>query len=195
MSDKEILSKTGKERLQCELDKLMNDPDINNCFGVDYFDPDADNPDVFHWQITLIPPIGSNYEGGFFKIEAKFRESYPNTAPIMKFLTRIYHSNVCSETGHICVNSIKSNWSKKLTMEDVLNHIIVLLYKQEPGDAFNSTAASSYTQDKNKFLEEVKKQIKEYANINDFENLSKQNIKPIKDCNCYWCGKIFNSIN
>ena len=54
MSD--IKNKKGKERLQYELDKLMNDPDINNCFGVDYWDPDADNPDVFHWQITLIPP-------------------------------------------------------------------------------------------------------------------------------------------
>ena len=193
MSDKEILSKTGKERLQCELDKLMNDPDINNCFGVDYFDPDADNPDVFHWQITLIPPIGSNYEGGFFKIEAKFRESYPNTAPIMKFLTRIFHSNVNTD-GHICVNSIKSNWSKKLTMEDVLNHIIVLLYKQRPEDCFNRTAANLYTKDKNEFLEEVKKQIKEYANINDFENLSKQKIKLLENCKCYWCGLVFNSI-
>ena len=192
MSDKEILSKTGKERLQCELDKLMNDPDINNCFGVDYFDPDADNPDVFHWQITLIPPIGSNYEGGFFKIEAKFREDYPNTAPTMKFLTRIFHSNVNSN-GHICVNSIKSNWSKKLTMEDVLNHIIVLLYKQNPSNAINRDAASLYSKDKNKFLEEVKKQIKEYANINDYENLSKQNIRPIKDCNCIWCNSVYKS--
>ena len=59
------MRKTGKVRLQYELDKLMNDPDINNCFGVDYFEPDVDNPDVFHWQITLIPPVGSNYEGGF----------------------------------------------------------------------------------------------------------------------------------
>ena len=192
MSDKEILSKTGKERLQCELDKLMNDPDINNCFGVDYFDPDVENPDVFHWQITLIPPIGSNYEGGFFKIEAKFREDYPNTAPIMKFLTRIFHCNV-NRDGHICVNSIKSNWSKKLTMEDVLNHIIVLLYKQRPEDCFNRTAADLYTEDKNKFLEEVKKQIKEYANINDFENLLKQNIKVIKDCNCCWCNSVYKS--
>ena len=192
MSDKEILSKTGKERLQCELDKLMNDPDINNCFGVDYFDPDVDNPDVFHWQITLIPPIGSNYEGGFFKIEAKFREDYPNSAPIMKFLTRIFHSNVNTD-GHICVNSIKSNWSKKLTMEDVLNHIIVLLYKQRPEDCFNRTAANLYTKDKNEFQEEVKKQIKEYANINDFENLSKQDIKLIKDCNCIWCNSVYES--
>ena len=192
MSDNEILSKTGKERLQCELNKFINEPDIDECFGVDYFDPDVENPDVFHWKITLIPPKGSYYEDGLFKIEAKFREDYPNTAPIMKFLTRIFHCNV-NEDGHICVNSIKSNWSKNLTMEDVLNHIIVLLYKQNPSNAINRDAASLYSKDKNKFLEEVKKQIKEYANINDYENLSKQNIKLINDCNCYWCNKVYKS--
>ena len=145
------------------------------------------NPDVFHWQITLIPPVGSNYESGFFKIEALFRENYPNSPPIMKFLTRIYHYNICGKTGHICVNTIKKDLSKNFTMEDVLNHVIVLLYNQEPNDAFNGIAARKYLEDKNLFLEEVKSQIKEYANINDYENLTKQGISPIKNCNCRWC--------
>ena len=64
MSDPRNMS--GKERLLKEYDKLTNDPDINNCFGIDYWDPDAKEPDPFHWQITLIPPIGTDYEGGFF---------------------------------------------------------------------------------------------------------------------------------
>ena len=89
--------KKGRDRLVEELDKLMNDPDINNCFGVDYWDPDAPNPDVFHWQITLIPPKGTDYEGGFYKIEAKFTEDYPLVAPKMKFLTKIYHCNINSD--------------------------------------------------------------------------------------------------
>ena len=181
---KKLLSLKGRERLQYELDKLMNDPDINNCFGVDCFDPDVENPDVTHWQITLIPPIGSNYEGGFYKIEAKFSENYPDYAPRMKFLTKIYHCNVSSSTGHICLNSIKGNWNKKNSMEDVLNHIIVLLYKQNPDSPLNGTAASNYLNNKSKFHEEVKKQIKEYANINDYKNLAKQGITLIGDCKC-----------
>ena len=64
MTDTNIRNKKGRDRLHYELNKLMNDPDINNCFGVDYWDPD-NNPDVFHWQITLIPPQGTDYEGGF----------------------------------------------------------------------------------------------------------------------------------
>ena len=122
----------------------MNQQDINNCFEVDYFDPDVDNPDITHWQITLIPPEGTNYEGGLFKIEAKFREDYPETAPIMKFLTRIFHCNICYNTGHFCLNTLKSNWSKKLTMEDVLNHIIVILFKQNPESPLNNIASELY---------------------------------------------------
>ena len=194
MDEKKLLSKTGRDRLQYELDKLMNDPDINNCFGVDYFDPDVDDPDVTHWQITLIPPIGSNYEGGFYKIEVKFREDYPTFAPTMKFLTRIYHCNVSSSTGHICLNSIKKSWSRKNSMEDILNHIIVLLYKQNPSSPLNLGAANNYKSNKNKFQEIVKKQIKEYANINDYENLTKQGIKLIKDCNCGNCKAKYKSI-
>ena len=125
MDEKKLFSLKGRERLQYELDKLMNDSDINNCFGVDYFDPDVEYPDVTHWQITLIPPIGSNYEGGFYKIEAKFSENYPYSAPRIKFLN---HYNISSSTGHICLNTIKEKWSKKSSMEDVLNHIIALLY-------------------------------------------------------------------
>ena len=190
----EVKYKKGKERLQYELDKLMNDPDINNCFGVDYWDPDADYPDVFHWQITLIPPQGTDYEGGFFKIEAKFRENYPDTGPILRFVTKIFHVNVNSD-GHICLNSIKDNWRRSLSMEDVLNHIIILLYKQNPDSPFNWSAADLYVEkDKNsKFKDKVKEYIREYANINDYENLNKQNIRLIDNCNCNWCTKIFNS--
>ena len=183
----------ARKKLQSELDKLMNDPDINNCFGVDYWDPDADNPDVFHWQITLLPPKGTYYEGGFYKIEAKFRDNYPKTAPLLKFVTRIYHCNVEESSGHICLKSIKDGWKSSYNMEDILNQVIILLYKQNPGDAFNGSAAFIYEKDpeRKEFKEIVKKYIKEYANINDYENLDKQKIPIFEKCNCRWCKKVY----
>ena len=38
----------GKKRIQAEFDKLSNDENINNNFGVDFWDPNSDNPDVTH---------------------------------------------------------------------------------------------------------------------------------------------------
>ena len=182
--------KKGRDRLVGELDKLMNDPDINNCFGVDYWDPE--NPDVYHWQITLIPPKGTDYEGGFYKLEVQFSEDYPLVAPKMKFLTKIYHCNI-NHNGHICLNTIKHGWRKSFTMEDILNHIIILLYKQNPGDALDSSAGKLYNESKTKFLEKVKQYVKDYANINDYENLQKQEIPLLKDCKCCWCEDVYPS--
>ncbi len=109
----------GKKRIQAEFDKLSNDENINNNFGVDFWDPNSDNPDVTHWQITLIPPKGTGYEEGFYKIEAKFKDSYPDTPPKMKFLTKIYHCNISGKYGHICLNSLKNAWKPTMTMEDI----------------------------------------------------------------------------
>ncbi len=190
---KNVTIKKGRDRLVEELDKLMNDPDINNCFGVDYWNPDAPNPDVFHWQITLIPPQGTDYEGGFFKLEAKFSEEYPLYAPKMKFLTKIYHCNV-DDLGHICLNTIKEKWTKSFTMEDVLNHIIILLYKQNPESPLNDPAADLYKKSRSEFKEKVKQYIKDYANINDYENQEKQEIPLLEKCNCDWCEDDYPSI-
>ena len=189
MSD--IKKLKGKDRLLKEYDELTNDPDINNCFGIDYWDPDAPNPDIFHWQITLIPPIGTDYEGGFYKIECRFFKDYPQSAPQLKFVTRIFHCNVGESNGHICVNSIKDNWKPSLTMEDVFNHIMVLLYKQNPDSAMNTYAANLYKENKEEFLKIVKEYKTKYANINDFENLEKQGIKIFEKCNCSNCRDIY----
>ena len=191
MSD--IKTLTGKKRLLKEYDKLANDPDINNCFGIDYWDPDADEPDVFHWQITLIPPVGTDYEGAFYKIEARFFEDYPISAPQLKFITRIYHCNVGESNGHICVNSVKYDWKSSFTMEDILNHIMILLYKQNPSSPMNWGAAEMYEKDKNKFLEKVKEYKTKYANINDFENEQIQKIPTFEKCNCDNCKQIFRA--
>ena len=178
----------GIKRIQTELDNLMNDQNIDNCFGVDYWDPDSDSPDVKHWQITLIPPKGTDYEGGYFKIEVKFDETYPDKPPKMKFVTKIYHCNISEIDGHICLNSLKDSWKPTMTIEDILKHIVILLYKQNPEDPLNSDAAKVYLKSEKEFKEIVAKKTEEFANINDFENLKKQNIELIDNCDCLDCN-------
>ena len=109
----------------------------------------------------------------------------------MKFVTRIYHCNVGESRGHICINTIKDKWNPSLTMEDVFNHVMILLYKQNPNSPMNWGASNLYKTDKNKFLEKVKEYKTKYANIDDFENLDKQNIKIFEKCNCDDCEHIY----
>ena len=102
----------------------------------------------------------------------------------MKFLTKIYHCNISEYDGHICLNSLSNSWKPSMTMEDLLKHIIILLYKQNPDDPLNSNAAKVYLKSEKEFKEIVKKEIEEFANINDFENLNKQMIPTIENCEC-----------
>ena len=167
-------SKECKERVLKELDKIQNHPDINECFGVDFWDPDAKDPDPLHWQVTLVPPKGTLYEGGFYKLEVKFPPNYPNCPPRIKFLTKIYHCNIGLENGEICLSTLKEEkWKSTYNMIDVLNHITVLLYKQNAKDPMNWFMVDEYTNKRNEFEKKVKEYIDKYAKPQFYEDTSK----------------------
>ena len=48
-------------------------------------------------------PEGSPYEGGVFVVDIVIPQSYPFEPPKMKFETKIWHPNVSSQTGAICL--------------------------------------------------------------------------------------------
>ena len=59
-------------------------------------------------------------------------------------------------------------------MDDVLNHIIILLYKQNPDSPMNSEMEDLYKNHLSDFEKTAKEWVKLYANVNDFDNPSKQ---------------------
>ena len=164
---------SARDKVLKEINDLMQNPDINNCYGVDFWDEDSNDPDPFHWQVTLIPPEGTIYQGGYFKLEVKLPNDYPESKPKVKFLTKIYHCNVGKDTGNICLNTF-DNWKSTYTMDDVLNHIIILLYKQNPDSPMNEEMRNLYKNHLSDFEKNAKDWVKLYANVNDFDNPSKQ---------------------
>lgn len=65
---------------------LQNDPPdgINAC-------PNPDN--VFLWNAVIFGPENTIWDGGIFKLKMEFTEEYPNTAPKVMFITKIFHPN------------------------------------------------------------------------------------------------------
>jgi len=59
-------------------------------------------------------PAESPYEGGTFIVDFVFPADYPFKAPEIKFLTKIYHPNIKTDTGEICADIINSNWAPTL---------------------------------------------------------------------------------
>ena len=162
---------TAKDKVLKELVDLMSKDDKNNCYSVGYYDDDESDP--FHWQITLAAPKESIYDGGFFQLEAKIPDNYPISAPSVKFLTKIYHCNVGKNNGSICLSTF-DNWNSNFTMEDVLNHIMVLLYRQNPNSPMNGEMKDLYINHRSDFEKNAKEWVKLYANSEDYDDKSKQ---------------------
>ena len=86
-----------------------------------------------HWKALVNGPPDSVYEGGVFQIDIKIPEKYPYVPPKMQFDTKIWHPNMSSQTGAICLDILKDEWTPALSIRTALLSIQALLTAAEPG--------------------------------------------------------------
>ncbi len=115
------------QRIQKELEELTSCPPANCSAG-----PIGD--DIYHWQATIMGPVGSPYEGGVFYLRIDFPKDYPFKPPKMAFLTKIYHCNISGVSGGICLDILKDQWSPALTLSKVLLSICSMMDDPNPDD-------------------------------------------------------------
>merc|ERR1712187_609010 len=99
---------------------------------------------------------GSPYEGGVFEIDIVIPAQYPFEPPKMKFLTKIWHPNVSSQTGAICLDVLGKEWSPALTIRTALLSIQALLSAPEPSDPQDAEVAEMYKSNRELFLQTAK---------------------------------------
>merc|ERR1719223_2216368 len=75
----------------------------------------ADN--IFEWQIMIIGPQNTPYDGGFFKATLKFPPEYPQLPPKMVFTSEMWHPNVHSN-GEVCISILHAPGEDKYGYED-----------------------------------------------------------------------------
>ncbi|KAG0024658.1 hypothetical protein BGZ80_011326 [Entomortierella chlamydospora] len=100
-----------------------------------------------------ISPPGTPYEGGMFQVDIVLPDAYPFQPPNVKFDTKVYHPNVSSQTGVICLDILKQQWSPVLTISSTLLSVQSLLCTPEPNDPQDAQVASQYLNNHAAFLE------------------------------------------
>jgi len=119
-------------------------------------------------------PPDTPYELGTFLLEIHVPETYPFNPPKVKFLTKIWHPNISSVTGAICLDILKDNWAAAMTLRTVLLSLQALLASAEPDDPQDAVVASQYKENHEMFCRTAKHWTNAYANgphkFPDFDN-------------------------
>ncbi|KAJ1673996.1 ubiquitin-conjugating enzyme E2 S, partial [Spiromyces aspiralis] len=106
--------------------------------------------DITKIYAYLLGPPGTPYEGGVFKVKLSLPDDFPNSPPKGSgvaaevrhercLMTKIFHPNI-SESGEICVNTLKKDWNKSLGLEHVLVTVKCLMIYPNPESALNEEA-------------------------------------------------------
>ena len=83
--------------------------------------------DVMIWNITIDGPEGTPFIGGKFVVNLDFTDNYPFKPPKIKFVTKIYHPGVKTDTGEICTQAIEQQWVPTLNAKFVIEAILTVL--------------------------------------------------------------------
>ncbi|GBE85315.1 ubiquitin-conjugating enzyme/RWD-like protein [Sparassis latifolia] len=105
----------------------------------------------YHLIGSFDGPEGTPYEGGHFEVDIVIPDSYPFQPVKMKFITRVYHPNVSSASGAICLDILKDAWSPVLTLKSTLISLQSLLCSPEPRDPQDAEVAKHYMTSKSSF--------------------------------------------
>lgn len=108
-------------------------------------------------------PKDTAYEGGYFVVEITLDNQYPFVPPKMRFITKVWHPNVSSASGAICLDILKDQWSPALTLKTALLSLQALLSSPEPADPQDAVVAKQYMSKNREFQRQAKDWTQTYA--------------------------------
>ncbi|XP_065187540.1 ubiquitin-conjugating enzyme E2-22 kDa-like [Sycon ciliatum] len=94
----------------------------------------------------FLGPPDTPFAGGTFNLEIRIPDGYPFEPPKVRFTTRIWHPNISSATGAICLDILKDQWAAAMNLRVVLLSIQGLLASPEPDDPQDAVVAKQYKQ-------------------------------------------------
>ena len=124
-------------------------------------------------------PADTPYAGGKFVVDIQIKGVYPFEPPKMRFKSKIWHPNVSSQNGAICLDILKDQWSPALTIKTALLSLQALLCAPEPTDPQDAVVAKQYLNDFALFESTAKHWTETYAS--DPQVLKQRNVKTLME--------------
>ncbi|EGG23842.1 Putative Ligase [Cavenderia fasciculata] len=127
----------------------------------------VDESNIYEWQIVIVGPPDTLYEGGYFNAVLSFTPDYPNKPPKMKFITEMWHPNVY-KNGDVCISILhepgddvygyekaSERWLPVHTVESILVSVISMLSSPNDESPANIDAATEWRNQKDVFKKKV----------------------------------------
>jgi len=93
----------------------------------------------------------SPYDGGIYELEINIPQQYPHVPPLVRFVTKVWHPNISSVTGCICLDILSDKWTIQQNLLSVVIGIKSLLIQAEPDDPQDAQVAAQYRNNINLF--------------------------------------------
>lgn len=156
------MANIASQRIQRELGEISaKSSDANNVLKVETV-----NDSLVDLRGQISGPPDTPYEKGLFDLEIKIPETYPFNPPKVRFTTRIWHPNISSVTGAICLDILKDQWAAAMTIRTVLLSIQALLASPEPDDPQDAVVAKQYKDNPELFRKTAQHWTQVYASPN-----------------------------
>merc|ERR1719446_596230 len=110
---------------------------------------------IMRWEAVIFGPEDTPWEGGVFKLSMDFSEEYPNKAPTVKFVTKMFHPNIYID-GQICLDILQNQWSPIYNVAAILTSIQSLLSDPNPASPANSEASRIYQENRREYDKRVR---------------------------------------
>ncbi|KAH8923632.1 ubiquitin-conjugating enzyme [Atractiella rhizophila] len=137
----------------------------------------VDDDNIYEWEILIIPPQDTLYEGGFLKARLSFPPEFPLLPPKMKFLTQMWHPNIYNDGG-VCISILHApgedqygyedageRWLPVHTVESILVSVISMLSSENPNveSPANIDAAKEWRENPKEYKKKVRRLVRKSA--------------------------------
>lgn len=142
------MANIAQQRIKREFKEVKDSQEMEKC----HIKVDLVNDNLTELKGEIEGPPDTPYAGGNFILEIKIPETYPFNPPKVKFITKIWHPNVSSVTGAICLDILRDQWAAAMTLRTVLLSLQALMAAAEPDDPQDAVVARQYKENNSIFI-------------------------------------------